>query len=117
MYINLDALVNSKNKKLLAACNEERQALNEKDAVDYVAVNILKWKLLREIYALQKKETFASATFKSFYKNNRHWLVPYAAFCYYRDLYKTADFYNWPSNKIFDADDTAALFDSARYCR
>ena len=61
MYLNLDALVNRKNKKLLEAIQEEREALNEKDTVDYEAVNNLKWKLLVQIYALQKKETFSSA--------------------------------------------------------
>lgn len=114
MYINPDALATKKNKKLLDAAKEERLALNEKDTVDYEGVNNLKWKLLKEIYALQKKETFASATFKAFYKKNQHWLAPYSAFCYYRDLYNTSDFNNWPAHKIFDADEVTKLFDSAK---
>ncbi len=114
MYLNLDGLVSKKNKKLLDDVKDERQALNEKVSVNYEGVNNLKWKLLREIYPLQKKETFASPAFKSFYKNNQHWLVPYAAFCYYRDLYKTSDFNNWPSNKKYSPDDAAVLFDSAQ---
>ena len=114
MYINPDALATKKNKKLLDAAKEERLALNEKDTVDYEGVNNLKWKLLKEIYALQKKETFASATFKAFYKKNQHWLAPYSAFCYYRDLYNTSDFNNWPAHKIFDADEVTKLLDSAK---
>ncbi|MFT4154945.1 4-alpha-glucanotransferase [Parafilimonas sp.] len=114
MYINPDALASKKNKKILKAAKAERSALNEKDTVDYEAVNNLKWKLLKELYALQKKETFASAAFKDFYKKNRHWLEPYSAFCYYRDLYNTSDFNNWPANNIYNADDVTALFDSAK---
>ena len=113
MYLNLDALANSKNKKILSTVQEEKEALNQKDAVDYEAVNNLKWRLIEQLYAAQKKETFASSDYKSFYKNNEHWLVPYAAFCYYRDLYKTADFYNWPTNETYNENEAAVLFKDA----
>ncbi len=113
MYLNPEALVKVKNKKLLADLQSEREELNQKDAVDYEAVTKLKWKLIERVYPLQKKETFASPGFKSFYKNNKHWLVPYAAFCYYRDLNNTADFNNWSSNNIYDATEAEALFDHA----
>lgn len=114
MYLNLDALVNKKNKKLLGEAQAERETLNAKDVVDYEGVQKLKRKLFLQIYELQKKETFSSAAFKTFYKANEHWLVPYAAFCYYRDLYKTADFNNWPANNTYNADEAKALFDSAK---
>ncbi|MEO8710754.1 MAG: 4-alpha-glucanotransferase [Parafilimonas sp.] len=110
MYLNLDELANDKNKKLLQLSNEEREALNKKDALDYEAVNKLKWKIIEEIYTLQKKETFSSADYRSFYNNNEHWLIPYAAFCYYRDVYKTSDFNGWSSNKKYNAKNAAALF-------
>src|SRR5215510_8049529 len=71
MYLNLDELVNDKHKHLLDAVKEEREQLNQKDAVAYEAVNKLKWRLLEEIYALQKKQTLASAEYKSFFNNNK----------------------------------------------
>jgi len=112
MYLNLDELIKNKKKKLSEAVREKIKELNQKDAVDYEAVNNLKWKLLKQIYASHKKETFSSAAYKTFYNNNKHWLMPYTAFCYYRDLYKTSDFNFWPSNKTFDADEAAALFEN-----
>jgi 4-alpha-glucanotransferase len=112
MYLNFNALVNKKNKKLVEAVKEERQALNEKDTVDYEGVQKLKRKLLLQVYDLQKKETFASSAYKSFYDNNKHWLIPYAAFCYYRDIYKTSDFNRWPTNKTYNAEEVSALFEN-----
>jgi 4-alpha-glucanotransferase len=114
MYLNLDALVSKKNKKLLEPLKEEKEALNKKDTVDYEGVQKLKRKLVLQVYDLQKKETFSSPAFKSFYKNNKHWLIPYSAFCYYRDLYKTADFNKWASNKNYDVTNAEALFDNAQ---
>ena len=34
--------------------------------------------------------------FKAFFTDNKDWLVPYAAFSYLRDEYKTAEFGKWP---------------------
>ncbi len=111
MYLDLDAVAAAKNKKILEAAQQEREALNTKEVVDYEAVNKLKWTLVKQLYVAQKKTTFLSAAYKSFFNNNKHWLVPYAAFCYYRDVHKTADFNNWP-NKNYDADEAAALFEN-----
>jgi len=110
MYVNMDALVNSKHKKLLKALKEEKEALNQKDTVDYEGVQNLKRTLVLQVYGLQKKETFSSAAYKAFYATNKHWLGPYAAFCYHRDRYKTADFNQWPEHKIYSVDDVNALF-------
>ena len=112
MYLNPDALVKAKNKKLLSELKAEREELNKKDAVDYEAVTKLKWRLIKQVYPLQKEETFASSDYKSFYNNNKHWLVPYAAFCYYRDVNNTSDFNNWSSNKTYNAAEAEALFDN-----
>jgi len=112
MYVNMETMVNSKHKKLLKPIQEEKENLNKKDTVDYEGVQKLKRKLVVQVYGLQKKDTFSSAAYKAFYATNKHWLDPYAAFCYYRDLYKTADFNQWPEHKIYNADDVNALFEN-----
>jgi 4-alpha-glucanotransferase len=113
MYLNPDTFVNAKNKKLLSELKAEREALNQKDAVDYEAVNQLKWRLIEQVYPLQKEETFASPDYQSFYNNNKHWLVPYAAFCYYRDVNNTADFNAWSTAKTYEVTAAEALFNDA----
>ncbi len=110
MYLNIEKLLNESSKYLLEKIEEEKNQLNEKDEIDYEAVNKLKWQLFHKIYALQKKETFASPEYKSFFQNNKHWLIPYAAFCHFRDLYKTSDFNKWPEHNQYNKDEIVALF-------
>lgn len=114
MYLNIDALVNKSNKKILKDFIKEKQALNKKEEVDYEAVNKLKWTLFKKIYALQKLETFSSTEFKTFFEHNKHWLVPYSAFCFYRDKYRTSDFNRWSAHKLYIKEEAQALFDDAK---
>ena len=39
----------------------------------------------------------------------KHWLLPYAAFSYLRDLYGTPDFSQWPEHTEYKAEEIAAL--------
>jgi len=95
LYLHIEALDKDfkglDEKELL----ERREALNRLDEVDYEAVMELKLRLARRIFDKQKADWLGSKTFKSFFKENKHWLQPYAAFCYLRDKYGTADFKQW----------------------
>lgn len=51
----------------------------------------------------------ASAEFKKFFKENEHWLLPYAAFSYLRDQYGTPNFSQWPEHNEYHADEIAAM--------
>jgi 4-alpha-glucanotransferase len=114
MYLNIDALVNPSNKKILKDFLKEKEQLNKKADVDYEAVNKLKWSLFKKIYELQKLETFASPAFKTFFEHNKHWLIPYAAFCFYRDKYQTSDFNRWSSHNQYIKEEAQALFDDGK---
>ena len=56
-----------------------------------------------------KDALFTSAAYKAYFDTNRHWLVPYAIFCYLRDKYNTADFTIWPTNKTYAEGETMQL--------
>ena len=109
IYLNLDAVANAKNIKLLAALEPQRQHLNALDAVDYEVVMKAKLGFLKKIYPSQKAATFRAGEYKLFFAENKHWLVPYAAFCFLRDKFGTADFSQWPEHSCFDAKRIAAL--------
>jgi len=109
LYLNLAAVANAKNKKLLQPLEAERQRLNALDAVDYEAVMRTKLEFLNQIFPSQKIATFRSQAYKDFFAENEHWLVPYATFCCLRDRFGTADFSRWPEHKQFDATKMAAL--------
>ncbi len=44
-----------------------------------------------------------------FFDSNRSWLMPYAAFCYLRDQYKTSDFRQWKDYATYDPQKIDAL--------
>jgi 4-alpha-glucanotransferase len=80
----------------------------------------VKLEFLRKIFPSQKAATFQTKEYKKFFAENKHWLVPYAAFCCLRDKFGTADFSRWPEHKTFDAKKIAALLkgneDAAFHC-
>lgn len=73
--------------------------LNMLPQIDYERVNAAKIGFLRELFSEKGAEIVGSAEFLAFFNANKDWLVPYAAFCYYRDLYGTAKFNEWPDHK------------------
>ena len=109
IYLNLAAVANAKNKKLLKALEPERRRLNALEAVDYEAVMKAKLGFLKQIFPSQKAATFRGKDYKTFFADNEHWLVPYAAFCFLRDKSGTADFNQWPEHKNFDGEKITAL--------
>ena len=109
IYLNLAAVANARNKKLLKALEPERQRLNALETVDYEAVMSAKLGFLKTIFPSQKAATFRTKGYQDFFAENQHWLVPYAAFCFLRDQFGTPDFSRWPEHKTFDAPKIAAL--------
>lgn len=109
LYLHLPAMVNKKTQELLNDFNEVQSLLNSKTEVDYVDVMEAKWSFIETVFPLLKKEVFRSASFKSFYNENEHWLVPYASFCYFRNKFKTPDFTQWQTNQTYNANEIAAL--------
>ncbi len=109
LYLNLAAVTNVKNKKLLAALEPERRRLNALAAVDYEAVMKAKLGFLRQIFPSQKAATFRSRDYRKFFADHRHWLEPYAVFCHLRDQYGTPDFNQWPAHQSYKPDEIAAL--------
>jgi 4-alpha-glucanotransferase len=109
IYLNIQYATHNANKHILDAVSNEQRHLNKLDALDYTAVNELKWRLIHQLYPLQKDEVFALQEFKQFFDLNKDWLVPYAAFCYFRDKYNTADFNQWGTHKTYNAKEVEAL--------
>jgi 4-alpha-glucanotransferase len=109
MFLNLEKATEAKNQYLLKEIESNRKELNAASSVEYEAVNKIKWEHIRKIFALQKAATFRKQDFKDFFHSNEHWLVPYAAFCYFRDKYGTSDFNQWPEHSSYNEAEVAAL--------
>ncbi|MDO4159416.1 MAG: 4-alpha-glucanotransferase, partial [Prevotellaceae bacterium] len=86
-----------------------RQELNSLPQIDYERVNDTKLEYLKELYKQEGKKMLGSAKFKSFFTETEEWLVPYAQYCYLRELNGTADFTTWKDHRSFDESERAAL--------
>jgi 4-alpha-glucanotransferase len=102
LYLNLEKVAGSKNAAVIKPLKKRQSELNSLPDVDYEEVMRLKFTVIRELYALEKEEFLNDTKYFEFFDLNRHWLVPYAAFCYLRDKYKTADYNQWKSHSDFD---------------
>lgn len=118
MYINLDRLGTLEDVDRRRFYEESRCVLNAKETVDYVEVVRVKMAYCREFVEQEGIQTLtANDEFRRFFEKNKFWLVPYAAYCYLRDRYNTADFSEWEHFSVFDSAEISRLTasDSAGY--
>lgn len=109
LYINLEKVAGKKHAALVRQLSKKQKQLNALDAVDYEQVMKFKLSLLEELYELQKDEIKDDVAYLEFFELNRHWLVPYAAFCFLKDKYKTADFTQWKKYAAYDESEIQKL--------
>jgi 4-alpha-glucanotransferase len=102
LYLNLAQVAEGANRQLLQELEGERRRLNSLESLDYEAVLKAKLGFVEKVFRLQKDETFKTSEFRSFFEKNKHWLRPYAAYCYLRDKYGTPDFGKWLQHQKFE---------------
>ena len=112
MYLHLPDLADSSGLSALEELELLRIKLNAAEAVAYEQVNQIKNEFCQSVYERIGKETLQSADYLAFFHEQKHWLQPYAAFCYYRDSYGTVQFENWPDNKMWNETVHGAFFDT-----
>lgn len=92
----------------------EANRLNTLSAVDYLGVSTLKQEVLNMAFAKEGQSVMQTDDFRSFYDNNKSWLLPYTAFCYLRDLHGTADFRTWATHSLYRPEEVEALRSDAQ---
>jgi len=108
-YTDLRQLPALKDEARRAYYDELQKELNALPQIDYERVNNAKMDYLRELYAQEGSRMMKTEAFKKFFEQNKEWLVPYAAFCHYRDLYGTATFSEWPDHHTFTAQERESM--------
>ena len=96
-YCDLRQLPEIKDEQKRQELEQLRQELNALPQIDYERMMSAKMDYLRIVFAQEWAKVQRTADYKQFFELNQEWLVPYAAFCYYRDLYGTAEFGKWPA--------------------
>ena len=95
MYLNMEALGKLDSSSKMKEYRAKAKELNELSAINYSAVNELKWNYIRDIFAEKYDEIVAAKEFKAFVKENAHWLKDYAVFSCLRDKYNTDKYSEW----------------------
>lgn len=102
IFVNLETIAGKEYKDIAEQWKAKQQELNELPALDYEQVLSFKLKAIKELFNL-KKDTFKQEeAYLQFFDENKHWLVPYAAFCYLRDKNGTSDFTQWKTHTVYD---------------
>jgi 4-alpha-glucanotransferase len=104
LYLNVQKLATAFGVELPVETMQQIHELNELPHLEYEAVLRLKMHTIKELYSLEKQSFKDDFAWFEFFDLNRHWLVPYAAFCFLRDKYGTADFKQWKEHKTYDED-------------
>ena len=105
-FRQLPAIKDKKKAKEMETLRKELNALRQ---IDYERVNDAKTEYLRIIFGQEGEQAIKSVDFKRFVKDNEHWLVPYAQYCFFRDSYGNVDFSSWHGHEHFNDADRAKL--------
>lgn len=104
LFLNLPAMGKLPATHALQKAYKARQAeLNDKERVEFLEVINFKLKYARELYLKEKNKFLKDADFLGFFEENKHWLIPYAAFCVLRDGFGTSDYRQWKEYAVYDA--------------
>ena len=102
IYLNLERCAGRKYLELVKPLRKKQKELNDLPDVHYEEVLKIKLLAVKELYDLQKEEFEKDPDYQAFFEGNKHWLAPYAAFCYLRDKNGTPDFTRWKSHSAYD---------------
>ncbi|MDR1880615.1 MAG: 4-alpha-glucanotransferase [Tannerellaceae bacterium] len=113
LYIDL-SWMGALNDAGEAAFYAGKQAeLNGKESVEYEAVLKYKIAYCRTFFEQEGKALLDTPEYAAFYQENAPWLIPYAAYSYFRDQYKTPDFSKWGSDAAYNKTRIERLCDKA----
>lgn len=109
IYLDLTQLGKVKDREFRERHLKKSAKLNALKEIDYASVNRAKWLYITQIYNQDHEKLFKTKEYKSFFKKNEHWLVPYALFCCLRNINRSADFRTWPKYSEYNANEAITL--------
>ncbi len=102
IYVNLAKVAGKKYASVVKVLRDKQERLDKAADLDYEEVMKTKIAVMKELFGLMKEEFLQDKEFNAFFEQNRHWLIPYAAFCYLRDRNETPDFSKWKIYSQYD---------------
>ncbi|MEO8853850.1 MAG: 4-alpha-glucanotransferase [Ginsengibacter sp.] len=102
LFINLEKIAGTEFSNLIRPIKRRQKKLNDLQKFDYEEVMKLKLSALEKLFNVKKEDLINDLDYFEFFELNRHWLVPYAAFSFLRDKYKTPDSSKWETHQTYD---------------
>ena len=102
LYLNIEAIGNLPKDMSAKILKIEADRLNKNDKIDYDEVMRIKSIFYKKAFDANKENLFKDKEFKKFFKENKEWLVPYAAYSYLRDKFNTHDYRNWGTYSVYN---------------
>jgi 4-alpha-glucanotransferase len=112
LYLSINILGELKDKKKMAYYRKKRKELNDKESLDYAAVEKDKTAYYKDYFSQEKNSALRKKEYREFVDENKDWIFPYAAFCYFRDEYATADFTTWGPHANYNPKEIEKLYQS-----
>jgi len=103
VYLNINKIGVLDDENLMNGFAQALAGFNALETVHYDEIHKTKSKFFKLIFDQQQDLFLIDPPFLKFFDENKDWLVPYAAFCYLRDKYKTANFRKWPDFRAYNA--------------
>lgn len=89
IYLNLDKMGQLVDENDREYFKQQKEILNAKDYVDYPEVMKVKDDYFRKIFLQTWNDIKEREDYKTFFNENKDWLLPYASFCSQRDYEST----------------------------
>ncbi len=110
-YANLDKMGNLQNAEADAWWREKRDQLNQLPEVDLEEVMKVKSQYFKLLFDQAWGKTKKTKAYRTFFEENKYWLVHYAVFCCLRDRFGTVKYAEWPEFSHFDEEEVQAFAD------
>ncbi len=114
IFLNIAVMAKKHKIALPDSFTQEAFELNKKNTLEYDGVMKLKKKAIELLFNKCYSKYESKEDYVTFLTENASWLKPYAAFCYLRDLYETADFSKWENSAVFNNHLLENLTDSTK---
>jgi len=102
LYLNLENIGPLEDSILMDEFSAKQKKLNKETEVNYPEVLEHKSRYYKLIFDQDGEKLFKTKDFRQFFETNKEWLVPYAAFVYLRDKFKSPDFRQWGAYSNYD---------------
>ncbi len=100
-YLNIQALPYEMPQSFQKKIQKKVKELNTSFKIPYEEMMQAKREFIQEIFDQHTSSFLKDPEFIKFFKKNKHWLIPYAAFCVLRDENGTPDFSKWEQLKKY----------------